>query len=296
MQKRALVIGKSGQLGNQLLQQLPRLGFEVIAPDRQELDLSRPSEAAAFVSSCRAHAVINTAAFHNVVACESEAEQAFAINSLAVHTLARACAEKDIAFITFSTDYVFDGEKRAAYFESDRACPLQVYGASKLAGECLALAAHPMGARVIRTCGVFGARGARQKGGNFIEQRILEAAGAEHLEVGADQTISPTYAVDLASAVGQLLKMGDHWPAGIYHLANEGQCTWAEFAAEAFRLLGLPTKIKEVDRGGRSGKMRRPLFSALANQRAAALGVTLPRWQDALARYVLETRGSSVAR
>ena len=267
---KALLIGKSGQLGRQLLELWP----DSIAPSREQLDLARPQEAADFVRASGADLVINTSAFHNVPACEQEKRQAFAINALGVKALAEACAESGARFLTFSTDYVFDGSKKAPYVEEDHPNPVQVYGTSKLAGERLALAVHPKGAFVVRTCGVYGNRDA----GSF-EQRIIEAG--DSFEVGSDQIISPTYSRDLTTAVVQLVSSG--FSPGIYHLTNEGHCTWQEFAEEAFRLLGKSTKAIPVKR---SGNVRRPLFSALANEKAAANGLRLPHWKDGLARYL----------
>ncbi len=287
-----LLIGKSGQLGSQLCPVLEKQGYIVVAPDRSELDLAHLPAALEVLKRNAPDLVINTAAFHNVTLCETEGKQAFDINALAVKALAETCADIGSRFLTFSTDYVFDGEKRSPYEESDLARPLQVYGASKLAGECLALAAHSTGTYVVRTCGVYGARISRQKGGNFIEQRIAEGANAASIEIGADQTVSPTCVLDLSDALADLISLGDRWPPGIYHLVNESQCTWHELTQEAFRLLNLQTKVIPVDRGGRTGRMRRPLFSALTNTRASKLGIRLPHWKQGLARYLSETRGN----
>jgi dTDP-4-dehydrorhamnose reductase len=229
--------------------------------------------------------MINTAAFHNVPQCEVEPLRAFAVNCAAVRDLAALCRQSNVKLVTFSTDYVFGGEKRTPYGEDDRTQPLQMYGISRLAGELTALATAPEHALVIRTCGLYGLSGAASKGGNFVDKRISDAKTMTTLEMGNDQVVSPTYTGDLAEAVMKLIEHPKA-SAGIYHLINDGECNWAEFTATIYQLAKLDVKVVPVDRGGMSGQMRRPLYSALANTRARALGITLPHWRDALARYL----------
>jgi dTDP-4-dehydrorhamnose reductase len=254
------------------------------------LDLERSSEAVAAVETYRPDVLINCAAFHNVPLCESEGERAFRVNCLAVRDLARACRRVRTRFVTFSTDYVFGGDQRTPYGEDDRPMPLQVYGMTRLAGEYAASWEAPDGAWVIRTCGLYGRQGAQSKGGNFVDKRVEDGRRGGVLEMGSDQTVCPTYTEDLSRAVWQLLAHPGAGP-GIYHLVNEGQCTWAEFTQAIFELAGLACKVLPVDRGGRTGEMRRPLYSALANTRARALGITLPHWKDALRRYIIQKYG-----
>jgi dTDP-4-dehydrorhamnose reductase len=161
---------------------------------------------------------------------------------------------------------------------------LQVYGITRLAGEHAALAEAPRQALVIRTCGLYGVSGAQSKGGNFVDKRIAEARQSRRMEMGNDQTVSPTASHELSLAVLQLL---DREPApGIYHLVCEGECTWFEFTREIVATAKLECEVVPVDRGGRSGDMRRPLYSVLANTRARALGIVLPHWRDALRAYL----------
>jgi len=278
-----LLIGATGQLGSDILRNND--GHEIDAPDRSRLDLSRPAQMAETIRARRPAVVINCAAFHNVPLCEEEPEQAFRMNCVAVRDLAALCREIDAWLVTFSTNYVFGGDKLTPYIEDDAPSPLQVYGITRLAGEHAALSAAPDRAVVIRTCGLFGRSGAHSKGGNFVDGRVTDARKGSLIEMSSDQTISPTSTHDLSRAVLSLIAHPGLRP-GIYHLVNEGACTWYELTRAIVELLALETDIRPVDRGGRTGAMRRPLYSALANTRARALGVTLRPWREALADYL----------
>jgi len=208
------------------------------------------------------------------------------VNFIAVDKMAKLCKRYGIKFITYSTDYVFDGEKGAPYEENDKPNPLQIYGISKLAGEYAALNSYPEGAFVIRTCSLYGGKkGSPEKKGNFVLNIIKEAQNKEVIEVSSEQIVSPTYAGDLSKATLRLLLNSKIIP-GIYHLVNEGYCSWYEFTKEIFRLAKINKEIKPVDREGMSGGARRPKFSALANTKAKALGIDLPSWQEGLKSYL----------
>lgn len=280
---RILLIGRTGQLGGSILAD-PR-GHHVHAPGRDELDIESKDSCERAIAGLRPDVVINTAAFHNVPQCEVEPLRAFAVNCQAVRDLAAICKKMDVRLVTFSSDYVFAGEKRMPYREDDRTGPVQMYGISRLSGELAALATAPGHTIVVRTCGLYGMSGAASKGGNFVDKRIADARAGGPLQMGCDQTVAPTYTHDLAQAVLRLL---EHPQAGsgIYHLVNEGECTWFEFTRAVYALMGLKVELQPVDRGGMSGEMRRPLYSVLANTRARALGITMPHWRDALKRYL----------
>jgi dTDP-4-dehydrorhamnose reductase len=280
---RILLIGRTGQLGGDLLRNGG--GHSIVAPERSELDITRPEQARAAVAAHRPELMINCAAFHNVPLCEEQPEQAFRVNCIAVRDLASVCRDTGVRFISFSSDYVFGGDKRTPYAETDLPHPLQVYGISRLAGEHAALATAPDHAVIIRTCGLYGAAGARSKGGNFVDGRVAEAKAGKTIEMAMEQTVAPTSTDDLSKAVLALAANPALAP-GIYHLVNEGECSWYELTAAIVQILGLPAKVVPVDRAGRTGSMRRPLYSVLANHKARRLGVALPPWRDALERYL----------
>jgi len=159
-----------------------------------------------------------------------------------------------------------------------------MYGLSKLAGEYAALNLYSEGTFLIRTCGLFGGKiGSPEKKGNFVLNIMKEARDEEIIEVSSEQIISPTYAGDLSKATLKLLKK--EAAPGIYHLVNEGFCSWADFTKEIFKLAGIKTEVVPVDRGGESGGVRRPKFSVLENKKAKALGIELPSWQEGLKSY-----------
>jgi dTDP-4-dehydrorhamnose reductase len=280
---RVLLIGSTGQLGGDLLRNNP--GHEIAAPGRAELDLTRPDQLRAAVARHRPELVVNCAAFHNVPQCEERPEEAFRVNCTAVRDLALACRDAGARLFTFSTDYVFGGDRRTPYGEDDLPRPLQIYGISRLAGEHAALSTAPGHAVVIRTCGLYGQCGARSKGGNFVDGRVADARAGRVIEMAAEQIVAPTSTDDLSRAVLALAAVPALAP-GIYHLVNEGQCSWYELTLAIVEILGLPAAVVPVDRQGRSGNMRRPLYSVLANHKARRLGITLPPWRDALERYL----------
>ena len=282
---RILLIGAGGQLGSDLIKNNP--GHDIIAPHRTELDVTRKGAISVALSESAPDWVINTAAFHNVPLCEEQPEQAFRVNCVAVRDLGLACEKHGARLLTFSTDYVFDGEKRKPYREDDCPAPLQIYGLSKLAGESIARAVAAELAVVVRTCGLYGHSGAASKGGNFVDKRLNDSRSLSALEMSSDQTVCPTSTDDLSKAVYDLMAKIKQ-ESGVYHLTNEGECTWHEFTRAIFECLGVQTQVHPVDRGGRTGTMRRPRYSVLDNTRARALGVTLPHWKDALRRYVQE--------
>ena len=278
-----LLIGATGQLGGDLLRNNP--GHDVVAPGRDVLDLARPKEAVAMVSQLRPDVVINCAAFHNVPRCEEDPAQAFLINCAAVRDLAAACAKTGAWLVNFSSDYVFGGERGTPWREDDLPAPVQIYGISRLAGEHAALAAAPERAVIIRTCGLYGLAGARSKGGNFVDGRVADARAGRRIEMACEQIVTPTSTDDLSRAVFALISHSE-LAAGVHHLVNEGACSWYEFTCEIVRLVGSHAEVVPVDRGGRTGEMRRPMYSVLANTRARALGVTLRPWKHALADYL----------
>ncbi len=286
-----LLIGKNGQLGAEINKQSKERGYKIKAFGKEELDITDPEKVKFEIKKVNPKVVINASAYHVVPDCEVYPELTFLVNTIAVRSVAQACEQLRIPLVTYSTDYVFDGKKGKPYVENDLPTPVQTYGVSKAAGEYMALAYNPKSI-VIRASGVYGGKeGSRSKKGNFALNILKQAKnlpagrqGKNVIEVASEQIVNPTYALDLAKASLDLLEHKNI--SGIYHLANEGYCSWAQFASEIMKLSGSKTKIIPVDRSGQSSGARRPLFSALKNTRAAKLGIKLPSWQDALKRYI----------
>jgi len=283
--KKILLIGKSGQLGGEIIKDAAFFGFEILGIDKEEMDVTNKSWVKEKIEEVKPDILINTSAYHVVQKCEENPLEAMRVNFLAVWNLAKLCREKKIIFVTFSTDYVFDGEKEAPYGEDDEPNPLQIYGISKLAGEYAAINLYPKGTFIIRTCGLYGSeKGSPEKGGNFVLNILKESENKNEIEVSSEQIVSPTYAGDLSKATLKLLKIKKA-KLGVYHIVNEGHCSWYEFAKEIFKLAGINKKLLPINREGKSGKVQRPKFSALKNTKAKSLDIELPSWQEGLKSY-----------
>ncbi len=285
-----LLIGGASQLGVDLLRN--NTLHEIIAPDQAALDIRLREMISSVVNDTRPDLVINAVAFHDVPLCESDPSSSFAINCVAVRDLAIASKRVGAGFISLSTDYVFDGEKHASYLEDDKPAPLQMFGISRLAGEYAALSAAPDGVWIIRTCGLYGLSDPPAGINNFVDQRIHEARTNAALVMGSDQIVSPTYSHDLSLAMLQFIELASR-PPGVYHLVNEGKCSWYEFTRAIYEIMGITAQVKPIDRSGGSGGLKRPLYSALSNTKARALGIVLPSWKSGLERYLREKYGQT---
>jgi len=278
---RIAVIGADGQLGTDLVKSLA--GDEVFPLFYPAFDVTRPDGMRSVLENLRPAVVVNTAAFHRVDECEDDPQTSFLVNSIAVRDLARLAREMGFVLVHFSTDYVFDGRKKAPYIESDPPNPLNVYAVSKLAGEFFVRALVEKHF-LIRTCGLFGEAGSLGKGYNFIDRMIALAEQGKTLRVVNDQWVSPTSTVELAGGTSELLRTDQY---GLYHLTGEGQCTWFQFAQEAFSLLGRRPRLEPVDSKTFAAKARRPLYSVLENRRAKEIGLKgFSSWDEALRAYL----------
>jgi dTDP-4-dehydrorhamnose reductase len=261
------------------------MGLEIHAPCRADIDVRDTHRVAECITSHKPQWVVNFSAFHVLEACEEDFTSAMLINAVAVREMALCARYVGSRFLTVSTDYVFDGACSESWCEGDEARPIQAYGVSKRAGELAALAAAPDHCFVVRTCGLYGHHGSRDRGGNFVEKRLAEACGRAQIEVGSDLICTPTSAGAFATAVLRLLEEPNA-TAGIYHLTAQGACSWAEFTAEVLKLARMSCVVIPVDRRGNYGRVRRPANSVLRNVRARALGITLPHWKDDLASHM----------
>lgn len=281
--KKILLIGKNGQLGSEIIKDADIFGFEVAGFEKEELDVTDDLQIKEKIKEIKPDIVINTSALQVISACEENPMSAMALNFIAVQNLVKICKENNIIFVTCSSDYVFDGKKGTPNEENDTTNPLQIYGISKLAGEYAALNSHSDGVFVIRTCGLYGGKSGSPAKGNFVLNIMKEARDKEIIEVSSEQVVSPTYAKDLSKATLKLLN--SQAKPGIYHLVNEGYCSWYEFTKEIFKLAGIDKELKPIDRGGLDRGIRRPKFSALKNTKAKAIGIELPPWQEGLKSY-----------
>ena len=298
---RIAIIG-TGQLGSavdQLLRTDPAWqGSTVTVLGHSALDIRDAAAVEARLGELAAELVINAAAYNRVDEAEVDPEVAFAVNAIGPARLACATRVLHARLIHVSTDYVFSGElpvgqvADSGYREADLPAPRSVYGASKLAGEHLVLANAP-DALVVRTSGVYGQRPSGSGKRNFVEAILGQAEAGGPLRVVDDQRLSPTYAVDLAAAILAAARL----PAfGLIHVSNAGSCSWYEFARAILELAGSEAPIEPVPSSARPTPAYRPPYSVLDNGRLRELGIEMPGWRPALARYMqARTADTSVA-
>ncbi len=286
MSDKVLIFGSTGQLGTDLVSVLQGCGnFEVIPLTHEDGDCSDAIAVRKAVRHSRPQFVINSAAYVRVDDCEDNASEVFAVNAVGALNIARACTEIDAHCVYVSTDYVFDGEKKTPYVESDPTNPINVYGTSKLAGEHLVRQTAPRWL-IVRVASLFGKTGARGKGGNFIETILAKAKKGEALRVVDDIRISPTYTLDAAQAIKYLISSQS---TGVVHAANRGACTWYGFAKTALELCAIDAPLAGVLSSDFPTRARRPKNSVLGTERHfAGAGVEPPTWQAALRAYLHE--------
>ena len=235
---RILLIGGSGQLGSDL-RAVAAGRHELVAPPHGEVDVTDPATVERAMVDVAPHAVIDAAAFHKVERCEEDPERAFAVNALGAGTVARAARTHGARAVFVSSDYVFDGERPGGYAEDDAPHPVNVYGASKVAGESVVMEACPDGL-IVRGSGLFGHAGSSGKGGNFVETMLAKATAGEEISVVDDQVFSPSATHDMAERI--LLLLEREVPPGTYHVTNAGSCSWYRFARAIFEIAGVDAR------------------------------------------------------
>jgi dTDP-4-dehydrorhamnose reductase len=279
---KVLIFGSTGQLGADLVDILQHSGsFEIIPLTHEMADCRDADRVRRAVLQCRPQVVVNSVGYVRVDDCEDRSAEAFAINAIGALNIARASTEVDACCVYISTDYVFDGEKKTPYVESDLTRPINVYGTSKLAGELLVRQTSHR-SLIVRTASLFGRTGARGKGGNFVETILAKAKLGDPLKVVDDIRISPTYTRDAAKAIADLLGAGHE---GIVHVANSGSCTWYKFARQALDLCRIEMPICAVPSTDFPMRARRPRNSSLASE---TLPTAMAHWREALSRYLCE--------
>src|SRR5438874_12155266 len=306
-----LIVGAGGRLGAALMREY-HCEHDVAGYNHSRLELSNFDKIREKLGGTDFDVLINAAAFTNVDLCETQPDQAFRINAEAPRVLAEICGEKNAKLIHFSTDYVFDGEKRAPYTEEDEANPISVYGESKLAGEKNVLAAQNRHL-IVRVSWVFG-----PDRPSFIDGIIKRAQENREVDAITDKFSAPTYTRDIAEMLPQFFDgdtvagvvepggvVGVNPPrstlaattrgyGGILHFSNAGKCSWQEYgqwALDCCHGAGVPLKARTVGacrlRDMKDWVARRPVYSVLSAAKYAELTGTSPRtWRDAVADYI----------
>jgi dTDP-4-dehydrorhamnose reductase len=275
-----LVTGANGQLGWELAQAsklFPQ--FEFVFVDRNAMDLSNPAELEGIVTLFSPDAIINTAAYTAVDKAETETALAHTINAEAVATLAHIAKQKNIPFITYSTDYVFNGNATSPYLTNTALDPVNFYGKTKADGELLAAKANPE-TIVIRTSWVFSSHG-----NNFVKTMMRLMKERDALNIVGDQKGRPTFAKDLALATIKIVEAINAGKSikGIYHYANTGETTWFGFAEKIKELAGLECNLTAISSDQFPTPAKRPYYSVLDTQKIEKeLEIEIPSWESAL--------------
>ncbi len=282
--QKVLVSGANGQLGWEIAQAAELFpNFDFVFVDRNAMDLSNPNELLSIVELFAPDAIINTAAYTAVDKAESENELAHTINAEAVASLARIAKQKNIPFITFSTDYVFNGNATSPYLPDTQLEPVNFYGKTKADGEQMAIAENE-NTIIIRTSWVFSSHG-----NNFVKTMMRLMKERDALNIVGDQKGRPTYAKDLAHATIQILIALNEGKniRGIYHYANAGETTWFGFAEKIKALAGLECDLKAITSDQFPTPAKRPNYSVLDTQKIEKdLGIEIPSWETALSQCI----------
>lgn len=277
-----IVTGARGQLGIDVADKLKNGGYDVLGIDIAELDITDKSKVEKFITTYRPEWLIHLAAYTAVDKAEDEPEICSLVNVTGTENLALACKQADCPMLYISTDYVYDGTGNDPRSEdsTEELHPLSVYGTSKLSGEQKIISNLDKYV-ILRTSWVFGIHGK-----NFVDTMLRLGRERSELTVVDDQVGSPTYTVDLANLICEIIEKQCY---GIFHATNEGFCSWAQFAEKIMEMANLNCKIIPILSKDYPQKACRPKNSRLSKQKLVLSGLTpfLP-WEDALNRYLKE--------
>jgi dTDP-4-dehydrorhamnose reductase len=297
VKQKLVVIGSNGQLGTDLIRVLnaPSVAREggdeslhVIPLTHRDIEVFDDPQTRDVLTPLEPNVVINTAAYHRVDECEDNLERALEVNAIAVGNLALVCRDLDALLVHVSTDYVFSGRGGSAYVESDPVDPINIYGASKAAGEMILRASWPKH-MIVRSSGLYGLAGSSGKGGNFVETMLRLAHEGKAIRVVNDQTLTPSATSDLAR---QIIALIDTEAYGTYHATCQGACSWYDFAAEIFRLSALRPELTPQTTGQSGARAQRPVYSVLDNRNLREIGLdSMPPWQESLEKYLGQRQG-----
>jgi dTDP-4-dehydrorhamnose reductase len=277
---RIAILGSQGQLGAELCRQL---GGESVPLSRDQCDITDFPATRETLLRLSPHAVINAAAYTKVDLAEAHPSKCFRLNADAVANLATICGEMNVPLVQISTDYVFCGAptRDVPLTEDDSPCPKGVYAQSKLAGELAAATCRNH--LIVRTCGLYGPRN-KPNQANFVDTMLRFARERRAVRVVADQRCTPSYVADVAAAMIALINLD---AGGVYHVVNEGDATWHEFAVELFRIAGLGIHVEPITTAQFGAAAPRPAYSVLSTAKYVSLtGQPLPHWRASLQKYL----------
>jgi len=270
---KVLVTGSNGQLGYDVVRRLELVGIEHLGTDRSIMDLTKEVQVKKVIKDYNPDVVIHCAAYTSVDKAEDERELCYAVNVLGTRYVVEACKDIDAKIVYISTDYVFDGEGDRPFEITDKPNPINFYGQTKYEGE---LEVQKLLDKyfIVRISWVFGGHG-----NNFVRTMLRLGEERDEISVVADQIGSPTFTYDLAELLVEMIKTGKY---GIYHVTNEGYCSWYEFACEIFKQAGIDIKVNLIKTKDYPTKAKRPKNSRLYKNSSTKLR----NWKDALSHYL----------
>ncbi|MBY0063436.1 MULTISPECIES: dTDP-4-dehydrorhamnose reductase [Priestia] len=278
MSQKVLITGANGQLGKELVELFTEKGFEVYGFGRDKMDIANQAQVEEIISAVKPNIVLHSAAHTKVDLAESEPEQAFLINAYGTRNVAVAAEAVGAKLVYVSTDYVFDGTTDEPYNEFSPTSPLGVYGKSKLAGEQFVRDLHSK-FFIVRTSWVYG-----KHGNNFVKTMLKLGEEKKELSVVADQVGCPTYTLDLANSILELVNTQKY---GIYHISNSGSCSWYEFAKTIFQEAGMSIKVNPCSTEEFPRPAARPVYSVFKHMSLQLNGFQQPReWKEGLIHFL----------
>lgn len=282
----AVVIGALGLLGQDVVKEGTRKGWDLFTPDRDELDITSDKSMTAYFLQTQPDWIINCAAYVEVDKAEEERDKAFKLNAYGAFWVARVSLFTGARVLHIGTDYVFDGKKGEPYTEDDETNPLGIYAESKLHGEQHVMATNAKSI-IARTAWLYGI--GRE---NFPSKILRAAMDGKPLRIVADRFGSPTYTVDLAHAIGEIIERDIE--GGIYHVVNSGAASWYDIVKKMLSAAEIDVPLDRAKNSDYPTSAERPAYSVLSGEKLTAHGITLPPWQDAVRRYVEELRSNGV--
>jgi dTDP-4-dehydrorhamnose reductase len=280
------VIGADGQLGTDVCEALDKNNDDVVRLTIEHIDVSDIDSVSRVLKEAAPGLVINTAAFHDLERCEDEPVKAFEVNALGAGNAARVCNEIDAVLMHISTDYVFDGKKRAPYIETDLPMPLNVYANTKLAGEYFVEATAGK-YYILRVSGIYGeAPCIGKKGMNFVKLMLKLSRERDEVRVVDNEILTPTSTKEISRQIVKIINSDVEY--GLYHCTAEGGCSWYEFAREIFAVTKPNIKFNKAAPGEFAVKVNRPEYSVLENKRLKECGINIMRdWREGLREYLV---------
>ncbi|MDQ0339459.1 dTDP-4-dehydrorhamnose reductase [Caldalkalibacillus uzonensis] len=282
MNKKVLVTGANGQLGYDMIKVFNSKEFDVVGFGKSELNVANQDLVNEIIYNVKPDIVIHCAAYTNVDQAETEPNKAFLVNAIGARNIAVATERFGAKLVYISTDYVFDGQKKEPYHEFDQPCPINIYGKSKLAGEQYVRDFHSR-YFIVRTSWVYG-----KNGNNFVKTMLKLAKEKKALKVVNDQKGCPTYTVDLANVILELVRSEKY---GIYHVTNSGSCTWYEFANTIFEHANINVNVEACTTKDFPRPAMRPANSILDHLSLRLNGYKEVRhWKDALQDFLFTVK------